>query len=365
MKQIFFAFLLLGMASLHAQTIYHYNMPCGEERYFQNDSEMLVVRIADSVMVLSQCDLKGNIISGYTGKFISPNEFFLNRDDENAKAKVFFTGTDGLNFTTMDNMGGNKKIYFFNRVPASEIIPFNYLCYTAHRAIYFDAEEGKDSVVMFIQRRYPVPAPGLPESDSMAFVNSQLAYWRGLPVDFRYPEDMVKNADIMMVQDYTSMYETGEMEPDFSANWEINDDIDVVYNQKGLLVTINSLYEYTGGAHGLFSILCIVYDYTTESLVTFEDIFTGEYEKALVELINKKVREQFEMSAGESFESKGFFVDEIPLTENFALYSDHIYFVYNIYEIAPYAMGSIEVEISYTELSEYIRKDGPVYRLMQ
>ncbi|PLW94222.1 MAG: hypothetical protein C0592_03535, partial [Marinilabiliales bacterium] len=333
-------------------------------RYFKNDSELLVVRTIDSVMVVMQYDQVGKRIARFAGEYSGPNEFFLTHDDENAKAEVFFPGSDGLNFTTMDNKGSNKRIYFFNRVPASEVIPFNYLCYTAHRAIYYDTDSGVDSVVMFIQRRYPVPAPGLSEADSIAFVNSQLAYWSGLPVNFRYPEDMVKNADIMMVQDYTSLYETGEMEPDYSANWEINDDVDVVLNRDGLLTTINSLYEYTGGAHGSYGSVCNVYDFTTERLVTLDDIFEGDYKKALTDIINDKVREQFEMSSGESFESKGFFVEELPLTDNFALYSDHIYFIYNIYEVAPYVVGSIDVEILYSDLTEYLKKDGPVYRLM-
>ena len=42
-----------------------------------------------------------------------------------------------------------------------------------------------------------------------------------------------------------------------------------------------------------------------------------------------------------------------------------ILFIYNIYEIAPYVVGSIDVEIPYTDLKEYIRKDGPIDRLMQ
>ncbi|PLW91914.1 MAG: hypothetical protein C0592_13465, partial [Marinilabiliales bacterium] len=105
-------------------------MPCGEERYFKNDSELLVVRTIDSVMVVMQYDQDGKFIASFAGEYSGPNEFFLTRDDENAKAEVFFPGPDGLNFTTMDNKGSNKRIYFFNRVPASEVIPFNYLCYT-------------------------------------------------------------------------------------------------------------------------------------------------------------------------------------------------------------------------------------------
>lgn len=365
MKKTIFAFLLLIMTIVHAQTIFHYNMPCGEERYFKNDSQLLVVRTIDSMMVLSQYSINGILITEYTGNQTGHNEFFLSRDDEMAKAELIFQKPDGLNFITMDNDGLNKKTYFFENVPASEMIPFNYLCYTAHRAIYFESENGLDSVVMFIQRRYPVPAPGLSESDSMAFVNAVLAHKNGLPNDFRYPEDLVKNADIMLVQDYTSLYETGEMEPDYTANWEFNDDVDVVLNQNGLIVTINSLYEYSGGVHGNFNYFCHVYDFKSGNIVVFDDIFTGDYNQVLTELINKKVRDQFEIPADESFKSRGFFVDEIPLTENFALYKDYILFVYNIYEIAPFSMGSIEVEILYTDLKEYVRKDGPIYRLMQ
>ncbi|MBN2729170.1 MAG: DUF3298 domain-containing protein [Bacteroidales bacterium] len=364
MKKIFFIIALINLILVQAQTVYHYNMPCGSERYFESDSSFLIVQVHDSDMVLVHHDAAGIVLARYAGKMSSANEFFLQRDDEMGNAEVYFPEEAKLNFTTMDNKGGSKKIYFYTEVSDQKMIPFDYLCFTANRAIYFTVDEGKDSVNMFIQRRYPVPAKSLSKEDSLKFIEAILAPYKGLPNEFRYPEDMVKNADIMLIQDYTSMYEAGSMEPDYTAFWEINEDIDIVLNCAGLLGVVNSLYEYTGGAHGTYGSMCNVYDFTTRNIVGFDDIFEGDYEPALIKNINTKVREQLEIEEGESLSDRGFFVDEMPLTDNFCLYTNRIMFVYNIYEVAPYVVGSIEVEIPYTELKEFIKKNGPIDRLM-
>lgn len=354
----------MSVISVQAQTVYHYNMPCGSERYFENDSELLVLKTADSVMVADRLDQKGELIAGYSGEYMNRSSIYLKSDEDNVTAELIFPGPNSLSFTLMNDEGAALEMCFYKQVVANDMIPFDYLCFTAYRAIYYTVDEGKDSVNMFIQRRYPVPAKSLSKEDSLKFIEAILAPYKGLPNEFRYPEDMVKNADIMLIQDYTSMYETGEMEPDYTAFWEISEDIDIVLNCAGLLGVVNSLYEYTGGAHGTYGSMCNVYDLTTRNIVGFDDIFEGDYESALIGIINTKVREQLEIEEGESLSDRGFFVDEMPLTDNFCLYSNRIMFVYNIYEVASYAVGSIEVEIPYSELKELIKKNGPIDRLM-
>lgn len=364
MKKILFIIALINVILVQAQTVYHYNMPCGTECYYENDSSFLTVQVYDSSMVVIHQSESGTLLSRYAGKMSGANEFFLQRDDEMGNAEVYFPEEEKLNFTTMDIKGGSKMIYSYTEVSDQKMIPFDYLCFTANRVIYYTADEGKDSVNMYIQRRYPVPAKTLSKEDSLRFISAILASYKGLPNEFRYPEDMVKNADIMLIQDYTSMYETGEMEPDYTAFWEINEDIDIVLNSAGLLGVVNSLYEYTGGAHGTYGSMCNVYDFTTQSIVILDDLFLENYEVILSQLINKKVRKTLEFDEGESFADRGFFVDEMPVTDNFALYPDRIVFMYNIYEVAPYVVGSIDVEIAYSELIEFIKKNGPIDRLM-
>lgn len=365
MKKILFIIALMNVIIVQAQTVYHYNMPCGSERYFENDSELLVLKTADSVMVANRFDLEAKPIAGYSGDFMGRSSIYLKCDEGHSTAELVFFGPGKLRFSLMNDEKVVLESYYFEELMTQEMIPFEYLCYTAHRAIYFEGDDGRDSVTMFIQRRYPVPAKSLSKEDSLKFIEAILTPYKGLPNEFRYPVDMVKNADIMMVQDYTSLYEIGEMEPDYSANWEINDDIDVVLNVCGLLGMINSMFEYTGGAHGVYASICNTYDFTTNNIVAFDDMFSGNYEAFLIEQLNNEVKNQFELEEGENLTNKGFFEDTIPLTDNFCLKMRSILFIYNIYEIAPYVMGDIEVEISYIQLKDYIRIGGPIDRLMK
>ena len=365
MKNILFLFLLIAMQQLSAQTIFNYNMLCAQERYYESDSNLLLIRIEDSLLSLSHFDQNDVLIAHYTGHKISDEAFFLKRDDDLQHAEIEWMEDGSLNFTRMSIKGEIQKIMSCSKVLTAEMYPIDYKCYTAYRPIYFDTDYGKDSVSMFIQRRYPVPTIGSSKEDSLKLIEAFTSTRKGLPNDFSYPEDIVKNADIMMVQDYTSMYETGEMEPDYSANWEINDDLDVVLNAQGLLGMINSMFEYTGGAHGVYASICNTYDFTTKNIVAFDDMFSGNYEAFLIEQINSSVKMQFELEEGESLSNNGFFEDSIPLTDNFCLKMKSILFIYNIYEIAPYLMGAIEVEIPYNQLTDYIRIGGPIDRLMK
>ena len=50
-----------------------------------------------------------------------------------------------------------------------------------------------------------------------------------------------------------------------------------------------------------------------------------------------------------------FSMDMFP-SENFILDSDEITFIYNAYEIAPYAMGKTEISVSYSEVKDLLKK---------
>jgi len=60
------------------------------------------------------------------------------------------------------------------------------------------------------------------------------------------------------------------------------------------------------------------------------------------------------------YSEAGFYFEQdiFTLTDNFAITKEGLKFVYNPYEVAPYAFGQQEIIIPYTSLKEVIRKDG-------
>ncbi len=362
MKKIIFLLFCFTAIALNAQTVYHYNVPCEKERYYQNESSLITVITNDSMIIVFQ-EFFNNLPVRSFGGFLNEDNKHLLTDEDSIKAELHFLESGEVSFAVIDSITREKDISVYSEVDISEMIPVDYLCYTAYRSISFDTDEGKDSVGLSIQRKLPVPASGVSEKDSLAFIMALSSSEKGLPHKFKYPEDRVKNADIMLIQDYTSMYESSGLEPNYSANWVVEEEANIVLNKNDLLCTVHSVFKYLGGAHPVFDKTCEVYDFKTNALVTVSDIFIEGFEQKLTEKINAIIREKYELS--EKGELMGFFVKTIPYTENFALYSDCILFVYNAYELAPYSMGTIYIEIPFEELTEIIKKDGPIWRLMQ
>jgi hypothetical protein len=108
------------------------------------------------------------------------------------------------------------------------------------------------------------------------------------------------------------------------------------------IVVKRTVDSYTGGAHGLSSTDYHVFDRETARFVTLSDI-AGNNEKALHEAVVEALRKKFELAEGEGLTAARFFKDDIELTENFFLSADGIGFHWNVYELAPYVFGAIEV----------------------
>ena len=110
-------------------------------------------------------------------------------------------------------------------------------------------------------------------------------------------------------------------------------------------------YSYTGGAHGMNTETCLVFSQETGEPLSLEDIFREDCITALPELLMKHVSEAFENPSDADY----LLVREIPVTENFSISDSGITFIYNPYEIAAYAAGTIRITIPWEELQDICR----------
>ncbi|MTI31038.1 DUF3298 and DUF4163 domain-containing protein [Xanthovirga aplysinae] len=114
---------------------------------------------------------------------------------------------------------------------------------------------------------------------------------------------------------------------------------------------------YTGGAHGMHSSNFFNIDLKKGTVLHLNDIFNQGYEEELSKLLNAKYREEKELQVEDSLNQKGgLLVSNIPPTENFLLRPDEIIFCYNVYEIAPYYFGTIELSIPLEEIKDLLKK---------
>jgi hypothetical protein len=143
-------------------------------------------------------------------------------------------------------------------------------------------------------------------------------------------------------------------------NWEKISRVIVHYNRDFILSLEIFDYGYTGGAHGFPLSSFMVISLADGSTIRLEDLFIEGYQDFLSNAITEQVRMDNGLAAGTSLKDAGFFADSLFVTQNFYLTKDGIGFIYNRYEVAPYAMGSPEVFIPFLKLESIMRKESIV-----
>lgn len=115
--------------------------------------------------------------------------------------------------------------------------------------------------------------------------------------------------------------------------------------------------EYYGGAHPNTYISIVNFDPETGEQVTLDDIFIEGYEAPLTQLLLAELMENVQANTMDELREKGFlFLDaEMFVPKNFFPEENGITFLYNRYDIAPYAYGEITLTIDYEKLKEIMK----------
>lgn len=114
-----------------------------------------------------------------------------------------------------------------------------------------------------------------------------------------------------------------------------------------------SYYNYRGGAHAITTVTCLVFDAKTGALLSEADLFQEGYQKALKPLLDQAIRQYLQED-----------VELLPLVDmeavapngNFYLGKEGVTWVFQPYEIGPYALGILSPTISWTDLKPYLLK---------
>ena len=117
------------------------------------------------------------------------------------------------------------------------------------------------------------------------------------------------------------------------------------------------VYEYTGGAHGNRYLLIQNYDLQTGDAVSEQDLFIDDYYESLKTLLLEALIAQTdEAETRKDLRRLGYSVADVVPNENFYVTDEGITYVYNPYEIAPYAMGCIQISLSWDSIRHLLRK---------
>lgn len=141
--------------------------------------------------------------------------------------------------------------------------------------------------------------------------------------------------------------------------YSMNNSNKILFENDSLLSYAVEYSDYEGGAHGSYRITYVNIDLNKLVTLTEEDLFSPGYFKPLTEKIVHQLMKSYDADIPDSLLMRGFFtLEDIVPNNNFWLDAENIHYSYNQYEIAPYAMGVIDVSVPYTELSDILLPNG-------
>src|SRR5690606_2206218 len=163
----------------------------------------------------------------------------------------------------------------------------------------------------------------------------------------RYFADYRKeNAEI--VKDYAGRKE----DYPYHLHYDATTHYSIRYNENGWVVIEQAYFSYTGGAHGNYGSFFSNYDVAGKKKWTLQDVVVAD-SASLQQLLEQQFRKDYHLPAPKPL-TEWLFEKHLAVTDNFYLNEKGLNFLYNPYEVAPYAVGQIEVFIPYTLLDPYL-----------
>jgi len=150
-----------------------------------------------------------------------------------------------------------------------------------------------------------------------------------------------------------------------AETWWKNEKMSIRNNSDNILSYTVETDQFTGGAHGGRSYVNTVINLKTGDRITEDDLFTEESRPKIVDLIVKRLMQKNNVQKVKDLEEIGFFdVADIELNKNFYVNKEGVTYTYNEYDIAGYALGTIEILLSYKDISGYMIPGNPLVPLI-
>jgi DNA-directed RNA polymerase subunit L len=140
--------------------------------------------------------------------------------------------------------------------------------------------------------------------------------------------------------------------------WYRQTNIDIAYQHNKIVSLKIDMDDYTGGAHGMYSITYYVFDKAKRKALPLSSLLKKDKMSEVTTLAEKAFRKGVELSDNTDLDKAGFWFkdNKFALNDNYCIISEGIVWLYNPYEIAPYASGTTEVTLTKEELMPYLNE---------
>lgn len=141
-----------------------------------------------------------------------------------------------------------------------------------------------------------------------------------------------------------------------NLDWDYSQEMTIVYNQHNYVILSNAIYQFYGGAHGVYGETYSCLDMKHKKVMQLKDI-TDADSTTIGDLLEQHFRTKHHLTPEESLKDAGLFKDELMPNKNFYFTDQGLVFYYNPYEVGPFVLGNIMITIPWKELRPYINKE--------
>lgn len=293
---------------------------------------------------------------------LTSDQFEFSEFDPEVKGAVFKGTFDGSTLTgTWNSADGNKQLPFVlkENYPRGTM-PFIAI-YMNQSGTLFDKKPNPKAT---IEVSILLPGKYTPQNVADSIRANIYDHCFDVRNDSSSVEVLLNSLKDMYLSNYRSSNADLYQEGAASFDWEKQKEVRILHNEKEVLSIEFYDYGFTGGAHGLSLTNFHVFDLKDGHLVTLEEVFRDDYTNDLRDIINSAARKKYHLQRNQPMTDAGFFVEYLDPTPNFYITKDGMGFFYNQYEVAPFALGPIEIFVSYSDLVRILREDSPVYRVI-
>jgi hypothetical protein len=213
-----------------------------------------------------------------------------------------------------------------------------------------------DSTCTTIKFKYPA-------FDNQPLLNDTVVTSLAMLMDRQKGIAGIQRLTWQFLQDYKDFKKQNPSSP---MHFELDCKVNVIRQDSSLVGLEYNGYQFTGGAHGATIIRYLNWDVKASKKILLSDILKPGYEAQLTAIAEKIFRKQENLTPTASLERDYFFKNgKFSLNQNYLITPIGLKFLYNQYEIKPYAAGQTSLEIPYLQLKTMLQPGTVVARYIQ
>jgi len=219
-----------------------------------------------------------------------------------------------------------------------------------------DCGNKPDSVCTVVKIKYPVISGQDQLNDSISHKLCNL-----------FMSDKINSNLQQYAKDFLANYTDFKKHDSRSAMYFTLDSYAKIIRQDSSIITLEvGGYNYQGGVHGGTVTSFINWNTKVHKDIYLGDLLTGDYHDKLTAIADTIFRKQEKLSDTSSLANNYFFKDnKFALNENFSITPLGIKFLYNQYEIKPYAAGQTELFIPYVKIKSLLKPNTVITQYLK